>query len=152
MWKMFSVHAYHTVGEPVMVAQEDFLALGVYVFGVIAVVLVMLSSYFLGQRHQDRAKFSPYESGIVATGNARARFSIHFYLIAVFFFVFDLETVFLVTWSVAVRELGLFGLIQAAIFALILLVSLVYLWRTGALDIAPKLRKPLHTRAEIQRA
>jgi NADH-quinone oxidoreductase subunit A len=125
-----------------MTGQEDFLSFGIYALGVFAVVGVMLSSYFLGQRHNDRAKSQPYESGIVSTGGARLRFSIHFYLIAVFFVVFDLETVFLVSWSVAVRELGLFGLIQVSVFIAVLLVGLIYLVRTGALDLAPRLRKP----------
>jgi NADH-quinone oxidoreductase subunit A len=110
----------------------------VYFLGVIAVIFVMLLSYFLGHRHNDRAKNTPYESGILETGSARIRFGVHFYLIAVFFVIFDLESLFLITWSVAVRELGVFALIHMSIFIALLLVALLYLWRIQALRIYPK--------------
>jgi NADH-quinone oxidoreductase subunit A len=79
------------------------------------------------------AKSSPYESGITPLGNTRERFSVKFYLVAILFIVFDLETIFLIPWGVMFRELGLFGLVEMAIFMLVLLVGLAYAWKKGAL-------------------
>ncbi|HCC55974.1 MAG TPA: NADH-quinone oxidoreductase subunit A [Solibacterales bacterium] len=100
--------------------------------GLIAAMLGL--SYVLGQRHQDRATGAPYESGIVSEGSARVRFSAKFYLVAVFFVIFDLEAVFVYAWAVAVREAGWPGYIELITFVLILGATLAYLWRVGALD------------------
>lgn len=108
---------------------------GVYFALVLLVVASMLViSYFLGQRHQERATNSPYESGIVSQGSARVRVSAKFYLVAMFFVIFDLEAVFLYGWAVAARELGWPGYFEMLIFAGVLLITLVYLWRVGALE------------------
>ena len=114
----------------------------IYCIGVAVVVGSMLGGYFLGPQHTEKATRVPYESGIVSTGSARQRFPIHFYLVALFFVVFDLESIFIYAWSVSVRELGFRGLIQMAVFMGLLLIALLYLFRTGALDIGPRLRKP----------
>jgi NADH-quinone oxidoreductase subunit A len=107
----------------------------VYFVVVFLLVCVMLGlSYVLGQRHQDRATGAPYEGGIVSEGSARVRFSVKFYLIAMFFVVFDLESVFLFAWAVAGRELGWAGYAEAAVFMVILALTLGYLWGVGALD------------------
>lgn len=113
------------------------MAILLYAVLVAIVVGVMLASYFLGERHRERATDFPYESGIVVTGSARVRFPVQFYLIAMFFVIFDVETVFVVVWSVAVRDLGLLGLIHMIIFALTIFLALFYLWRRGALVIEP---------------
>jgi len=109
----------------------------VYVALVLLLVLgVMLGiAYLLGQRHKDRATGETFESGIVATGSAQIRFSAHFYLIAMFFVIFDLESVFIIAWAIAFKELGWLGYAAVAVFIGILLVVLIYEWRTGALDI-----------------
>jgi len=91
-------------------------------------------SYMLGQRHHEHSTDSPYESGIVSEGSARVRLSAKFYLVAMFFVIFDLEAVFIFAWAVAVRETGWTGYAVASGFILILLVSLGYLWRVGALE------------------
>lgn len=117
------------------------MAILLYVALVAIVVGVMLASYFLGERHHERATDFPYESGIVATGSARVRFPVQFYLIAMFFVIFDVESVFIVVWSVAVRDLGFLGLMHMSIFVATLLLALFYLWRSGALTIAPKQAK-----------
>lgn len=127
---------------------NSLLTLGVFVFGVVAVVSVMLGSYFLGQRHNERATSAPFESGIVVTGSARIRFPAHFYVIAMIFVVFDVESVFLYLWAVDVRELGVAGLTQAALFSAVLLLGLLYLWRLDAFSFGPKLRKPRGTHDE----
>jgi len=109
--------------------------LAVYIILVGLLVMAMLSmSFVLGQRHHDRATGSPYESGILSEGSARVRFSAKFYLIAMFFVIFDLESVFLFAWAVAVRETGWAGYAEALLFIMVLLATLAYLWRVGALD------------------
>ena len=107
----------------------------VYFVAVIFLVAAMLGlSYVLGQRHEDPATGQPYESGIVSTGSARLRLSADFYLVAMFFVIFDLEAVFLFAWAIAFREVGWSGYLEALIFIGILVAALVYLWRLGALD------------------
>ncbi len=109
--------------------------LGIYSFLVLIVVAGMLVlSYLLGQRHDDRATGSPYECGILSEGSARVRLSAKFYLVAMFFVIFDLEAVFILAWSVAGRELGWSGYWEILIFIVVLFVTLLYLWRLGALD------------------
>ena len=109
--------------------------LAVY-FGVaILIVTSMIGvSYVLGQRHSEPATRTPFESGIVSTGSAHVRLSVKFYLIAMFFVVFDLEAVFIFLWAVGGRELGWTGYSELLIFVGVLAVTLAYLWRTGALD------------------
>ena len=102
---------------------------------VMAVVVIMLGlSYFLGQRKTAHSKNLPFESGIVSVGSAQFRISVHFYLPAILFIIFDLEVVFLFAWAVSVREAGWPGFIEILVFISILLVALFYLWRIGALD------------------
>ncbi len=109
--------------------------LAVYFVAVIALVGIMIGlAHVLGERHRDRATGEPYESGIVSTGSARIRFSAHFYLVAMFFVVFDLEAVFLFAWAVAAPELGWPGYIEVLVFVGILLAALIYLWKVGALE------------------
>lgn len=99
---------------------------------------VMALSYIIGERHRSKATDEPFESGIVTVGLARLRLSAKFYLVAVFFVIFDVEAVFLFGWAVAFRELGWPGYIEAVIFIAILAAALSYLWRLGALDWGPK--------------
>lgn len=102
---------------------------------VLAVVATMLGlSYFLGQRISRPYKDIPFESGIVSVGSAQFRISVHFYLSAILFIIFDLEVVFLFSWAVAVKQAGWPGFIEITIFIGILLAALFYLWRIGALD------------------
>lgn len=116
--------------------------LALYFLAVLVVVSVMLGlSYVLGERHRERATAQPYESGVRTTGTARVRLTAHFYLIAMFFVIFDLEALFLIAWALAVRELGWAGYIEIVIFSAILLAALFYLWRVGALDWAPQSRR-----------
>ncbi len=109
--------------------------LAVYVVVLLLLVGVMLGlSYVLGQRHNDRATGSPYEGGIVSEGSAHVRFPAKFYLLAMFFVIFDLEAVFLFAWAVAGRELGWAGYVEVVIFTGILMLTLAYLWGLGALN------------------
>lgn len=112
--------------------------LAAYLAVVIFIVASMLGiSYILGQRHSEPATGSQYESGIVSEGSVHTRLSVKFFLVAVFFVVFDLEAVFLFIWAVAGRDLGWSGYLEMLIFVLVLLAALAYLWRTGALDWYP---------------
>lgn len=111
---------------------------GAYIACVVGVVCVMVgASFFLGQRHNDRATGEPYESGIVSEGSARVRMTSQFYLMAMLFVIFDLEAVFIFSWAVAVRELGWTGYAVISLFIVLLLVALIYLWRVGALRWGP---------------
>ncbi len=109
--------------------------MAVYFAAVVILVTVMIAlSYVLGERHRERATEEPYESGIAATGTARVRFDVKFYLIAMFFVIFDLEAVFIIAWAVSVREAGWQGYVEMLVFIGVLAAALVYLWRLGALD------------------
>ncbi|NIG87385.1 NADH-quinone oxidoreductase subunit A [Serratia symbiotica] len=99
--------------------------------------LMLLCALFLGGRAQARAKHTPFESGIDAVGTARMRLSAKFYLVAMFFVIFDAEALYLYAWSASIRESGWVGFIEAAIFILVLLAGLVYLARIGVLDWTP---------------
>jgi NADH-quinone oxidoreductase subunit A len=96
-------------------------------------------AYLLGEQHQERETGEPYESGILSTGTARLRISAKFYLVAMFFVIFDLETVFIVAWALQIRELGWNGFIEMLIFIGVLFAALIYLWRLGALDWGTRL-------------
>ena len=114
-----------------------------YTVSVVALLAItLLLGWLVGSRTpQRRATGTPYESGIVPVGTAeQTRMSIEFYLIAMFFVIFDLETIFIFGWAVAFFELGWRGYFGAAAFIVILLVALIYEWRTGALDWGVKHR------------
>ncbi len=107
----------------------------VYFAAVLGLVVVMITlSYFLGERHREKQTDEPYESGVMSTGTARVRFDIKFYLIAMFFVIFDLEAVFIFAWAVSVRENGWPGYIEMLIFIGILSAALLYIWKLGALE------------------
>jgi NADH-quinone oxidoreductase subunit A len=119
-----------------------FWPLAVYFAAVIVIVTgMMVLSYVLGQKHKDRATGEPYESGIASTGTAQVRFDVRYYLIAMFFVIFDIEAIFIFAWSVSVRELGWAGYLEILIFIGVLIVVLIYLWELGALDWGSKRHK-----------
>jgi NADH-quinone oxidoreductase subunit A len=111
----------------------------VYCAAVIALVAGMTAaSWVLGIRHTSEATVQPFESGVVTIGYARFRFPVKFYLVAMFFVIFDLETVFIFAWAIAFRDVGWIGYIDMLVFVGVLVVALVYLWRLGALDWGPR--------------
>ena len=110
----------------------------ILVVGLIAGLVAL--SHVLGERHAEPAKGEPFESGVVIVGSARLRFSAKYYLVAMFFVIFDVEALFLYAWAVAVREAGWAGFVEALVFILVLLAALVYLWRLGGLDWGPQRR------------
>lgn len=118
-----------------VILAANLLQLIIYFGAVIAITAIMLGgAYLLGQRHHAKAADEPFESGIVATGDVHIRFSVQFYLLAIFFVIFDMESVFLFAWAVALREAGWPGFIEALIFIAVLITALIYLWLIGALD------------------
>jgi NADH-quinone oxidoreductase subunit A len=98
------------------------------------VTIMVAVSHVLGERSKGTDVQVRYESGIVSSSAGGLRYSVKFYLVAMFFVVFDVESVFIFAWAVAFRELGWPGLIAMAIFIAVLLAALVYLWRLGVLD------------------
>lgn len=118
----------------------------VYFFAVVALVLIILGlSSLLGERSKmQRATIEPFESGVVSVGSAQVPVSVEFYLVAMFFVIFDLETVFIFAWAVAFYELGWYGYFAVAIFVLVLVIALIYEWKSGALDWGVKTRTGLN--------
>ncbi len=93
-------------------------------------------SYLLGKRVRNRVKDMPYESGMVPTGDARHRFSVKFYLVAMLFILFDIEAIFLYPWVVVYRELRMFAFVEMLVFVIMTLSGFFYIWKKGALDWA----------------
>lgn len=104
-------------------------------------VLMLGAAWITGERTHGRVTGQPYESGMIPIGGARLRFSVKFYLVAIFFVIFDLEIVYVYAWAVGAIELGWVGYASAMIFLGELTMALVYAWRIGALDWAPKHRR-----------
>ena len=119
-----------------------FWTLAYYLFlAVMTLGAIMLFSWLFGMRHTDEVTGEPYESGVVTTGTARIRFDVKYYLVAMFFVIFDLEAAFLYVWSISVRETGWRGYFEILLFTGVLLAALVYLWRLGGLEWADTRRK-----------
>jgi NADH-quinone oxidoreductase subunit A len=113
----------------------------IYFLAVLVLVATMLGlSYVLGQRRANKATNMPFESGVLPVGSSQMHLSVEFYLVAIFFVIFDLETVFIFAWAVAFFELGWEGFIAVAMFILILGIALIYELSTNALDWGIKFR------------
>ena len=97
-------------------------------------LLMGKANEFLGPKRPTEEKSSTYESGMEPVRNARERFSIKFYMIAVLFILFDIEVVFLYPWAVSFRQLGLGGFVTMVVFILVLMIGYFYVWRKGALE------------------
>ena len=95
---------------------------------------IVLLSYLIGYRRPTRAKMSPYECGMTPVGDARGRFSVKFYLVAMLFLLFDIEAIFLFPWAVVYRDLKLFGFFEMLLFIGAILAGYIYAWKKGALD------------------
>jgi NADH-quinone oxidoreductase subunit A len=120
------------------------------IFASVVIILIGIMigvSYLLGERHKEKTTNEPYESGIPPTGDARLRFSSGFYIIAMFFVIFDLDAAFIMLWAVSFRELGLPGYIGILVFIGILIVLLIYELRIGALDFGPDGKKILKSKS-----
>ncbi|HXS96534.1 MAG TPA: NADH-quinone oxidoreductase subunit A [Candidatus Limnocylindrales bacterium] len=91
-------------------------------------------SRILGKKVKNRVKDMPYESGIVPTGDARGRFSVKFYLVAMLFILFDIEAIFLYPWVVVYREYKMFAFVEMLVFVVLILSGFFYIYKKGALD------------------
>ena len=110
--------------------------------------MVLLSS-LLGKRRYSRAKFQPYECGMTPIGDARERFSVKFYLVAMLFILFDVEAVFLYPWAVLLRELKMFGFFEMLIYIGVVAVGLFYVWKKGALEWSSSERLSVSQLSEV---
>ncbi len=95
---------------------------------------LLVLSILVGYRRPSRAKSEAYECGVRPTGDAREPFSVKFYLVAILFILFDVESIFLYPWAYVYRDLRLFGFFEMLLYILILLAGYIYLWKKGALD------------------
>jgi NADH-quinone oxidoreductase subunit A len=108
---------------------------GIMVLGLVAVLLFLAS--WLGEKKSNPEKLRPYESGIIPTGSARLRYPVPFYLVAIFFLIFDVEAAYIFSWAVSYEELGWTGWLQISFFIFVLLLGLLYIWKKGGLEWGP---------------
>ena len=120
---------------PIDYLVRDYLPIAVLlaVATVLAALMVGLG-HIIGPRRDSDKKLMPYESGMIPIGTAVRRMPVRFYLVAVLFILFDIEVIFFLPWAVALKSLGIFGLIEMLVFIAILLVGYVYVWKRGALE------------------
>jgi NADH-quinone oxidoreductase subunit A len=100
--------------------------------GLAAVIVV--ASFVVAQQNPDSEKLSPYECGFEPFEDARSKFDVRFYLVAILFIIFDLEVAFLFPWAVSLGDLGLFGFWSMMVFLAVLTIGFIYEWRKGALE------------------
>lgn len=118
--------------------EPGLLSLALYtalVLGLMALLLFLAG--WLGEKKETPEKLRPYECGVIPSGEARLRFPVAFYLVAIFFLIFDVEAAYIFAWAVAFEPLGWLGWLQISFFIAILLIALFYLWQKGGLDWGP---------------
>lgn len=116
----------------------SFYHLVVYTLATVALIgVLLLAAWWLGAKRTSPAKQMPYESGVAPSGSARLAWPVPFYLVAIFFIVFDVEAAFIFAWAVVWDELGIAGLVQITVFIAILFAGLAWLWLKGGLDWGP---------------
>jgi NADH-quinone oxidoreductase subunit A len=125
-----------------------FIVFAIIVVSLIGIMIAL--SYVLGERHKEKTTDEPYESGIPPTGDARLRFSSGFYIIAMFFVIFDLDAAFIILWAISFRELGLPGYLGILVFIGLLIILLIYELSIGALDFGPNGRKILKYKNKLK--
>jgi len=105
---------------------------------VVMMALLLFVTGWLGDRQTGTNKARPYESGIIPTGTARLRYPVPFFLVAIFFLIFDVEGAFIFSWAAAFRGLGWKGMGQMTFFIFVLILGLIYIWRKGGLSFDGK--------------
>lgn len=117
-------------------------SLFIYAAAVLALTAALLFlTAWLGARRPSVEKLRAYESGIIPTGSARLRLPVPFFLVAIFFLIFDVEGAYIFSWAVACHDLGWRGWLQISFFITILILGLIYIWRKGGLEWGPTLKK-----------
>jgi len=123
---------------PASAQQTELIPLAIYTFLAVVIISALLfAAYFLGSGKSAPSKTAPYESGVAPTGSANHASQVPFYLIAIFFIVFDVEGAFIFTWGTAWDLLGIPGLVHMTVFMVVLLLGLAWLWIKGGLDWGP---------------
>ena len=113
----------------------EYLPILIFIFIAFVIAIGMMSaSFILGASNPDKDKLSPYECGFEAFDDARGRFDVRFYLVAILFIIFDLEVAFLFPWAITLSDIGVLGFWSMFVFLLILTVGFIYEWRKGALE------------------
>lgn len=114
---------------------ENYLPVLIFLIIGLAVGAVMIALGFVLSPHKpDKEKLSPYECGFEAFGDARMKFDVRYYLVAILFIIFDLEIAFLFPWAIVLEDIGMFGYVAMAIFLGILVIGFIYEWKKGALE------------------
>jgi len=114
---------------------ENYLPILIFmVIGVLVGLVALAAGFVLGPQRPDKEKASPYECGFEAFENARMKFDVRYYLVAILFIIFDLEIAFLFPWAIVLDQLGLFGFWAMVLFLGILVVGFIYEWKKGALE------------------
>jgi len=114
---------------------QNYLPILIFIsMGILFGILPLLLGFILSPRRPDPAKNSAYECGFNPLGDARLPFDVRFYLVAIFFIIFDVEAAFLFPWAVSLRQIGLFGFYAMLLFLVILVVGFIYEWKRGALE------------------
>ncbi|HWR91839.1 MAG TPA: NADH-quinone oxidoreductase subunit A [Desulfobacterales bacterium] len=101
------------------------------------IVAMLVVSSWIGERRYSREKMRPYECGVIPTGTARLRYPVPFYLVAIFFLLFDIEGAFIFSWAISFRELGWQGWLEILFFIAMQMLGLAYIWRKGGLEWGP---------------
>ncbi|WP_018149749.1 NADH-quinone oxidoreductase subunit A [Leeia oryzae] len=114
--------------------QQYFPVLLFVVIGLAVGVGPVLLGSLIGPNRPDAEKISAYECGFVAFEDARMQFDVRYYLVAILFIVFDLETAFLIPWAISIKEIGMLGFVSMLIFIAEFVIGFVYLWKKGALE------------------
>lgn len=110
------------------------------IYGILILAFIvsqLFIAYWLGEKRKNPEKLRPYESGIIPTGTARLRYPVPFYLVAIFFLIFDVEAAFIFSWAIAYKALGWSGWLQISFFIIVLILGLVYIWNKGGLEWGP---------------
>ncbi len=113
----------------------EYLPILIFIFIALALAVGMtLLSFVAGDSQPDQEKLSAYECGFEAFDDARGRFDVRFYLVAILFIIFDLEVAFLFPWAITLGKIGLFGFWSMMIFLTVLTIGFIYEWKKGALE------------------
>ncbi len=114
---------------------SQWLQVALYAGGILAIGAGILgASLLFGPRKRKKGKGDPYECGVPLLSDAKDRLSVHFYMVAILFILFDIETVFLIPWAVLYKALGVLGLVEMGIFLGVIVFGLAYVWKRGALE------------------
>ena len=114
---------------------DQWLNVAIYAAAIVGIGgFVILISHLLGPRKYKPGTLDPYECGVPILSSTRERFSVHFYLVAILFILFDIETVFMVPYAILYKKLGVPGLVEVGVFVAVLVYGLAYLWKRGALE------------------